>query len=252
MLLFANYKTFSVAVDDKGKKRKAQGGERVMYTAHHACWDAKNRYGLPNYKTFSVAVDDKGKKRKAQGGERVMYTAHHACWDAKNRYGLPEELPFTYDSIAHVISNQTVQAPPVREEGFPGQIPPEPKKETPKQEPVSADAGQQMSLPLDNSPSGNFPAQDPEIPKALRDLMEANHVDEWDIQNVVAARGYYPADVRIRDYDKDFIDGLIKERSEKPKVGNVSCILRIMLAGMQRTVTGCQKNCRLLTILLPM
>ena len=28
MLLFANYKTFSVAVDDKGKKRKAQGGEQ--------------------------------------------------------------------------------------------------------------------------------------------------------------------------------------------------------------------------------
>lgn len=182
-----------------------------------------------NYKTFSVAVDDKGKKRKAQGGERVMYTAHHACWDAKNRYGLPEELPFAYDSIAHVISNQTVQAPLVREEGFPGQIPPEPKKETPKQESVSADAGQQMSLPLDNTPSGRFPAQDPEIPKALRDLMEANHVDEWDIQNVVAARGYYPADVRIRDYDKDFIDGcligawsqvygMVKEMKEKEEI----------------------------------
>ena len=46
MLLFANYKTFSIAVDDKGQKRKAQGGERVLYTSHHACWDAKNRYGL--------------------------------------------------------------------------------------------------------------------------------------------------------------------------------------------------------------
>ena len=46
MLLFANYKTLSVAVDDKGKKHKAQGGRRVMYTNHHPCWDAKNRYGL--------------------------------------------------------------------------------------------------------------------------------------------------------------------------------------------------------------
>lgn len=35
ILLFANYKTYSVAVDDKGKKRKAQGGSRVMYTSHH-------------------------------------------------------------------------------------------------------------------------------------------------------------------------------------------------------------------------
>ena len=47
MVLFANYKIFSVAVDDKGKKHKAQGGQRVMYTTHHPCWDAKNRDGLP-------------------------------------------------------------------------------------------------------------------------------------------------------------------------------------------------------------
>ncbi len=48
LLLFANYKTFSVAVDKDGKKHKAQGGKRVMYTTHHPCWDAKNRLGLPD------------------------------------------------------------------------------------------------------------------------------------------------------------------------------------------------------------
>lgn len=47
MVLFANYKTFAVAVDKDGKKFKAQGGERVCYTQHHPCWDAKNRFGLP-------------------------------------------------------------------------------------------------------------------------------------------------------------------------------------------------------------
>lgn len=47
MVLFANYKTISVAVDKEGKKHKAQGGRRIMYTSHHPCWDAKNRYGLP-------------------------------------------------------------------------------------------------------------------------------------------------------------------------------------------------------------
>lgn len=46
MVLFANYKTYAVAVDDNSKKKKAQGGKRVMYTSHHPCWDAKNRYGL--------------------------------------------------------------------------------------------------------------------------------------------------------------------------------------------------------------
>jgi len=40
LLLFCNYKT--IVVD-----KKAHGGKRVMYTAHHPCWDAKNRYGLP-------------------------------------------------------------------------------------------------------------------------------------------------------------------------------------------------------------
>ncbi|MGM0124710.1 hypothetical protein IGI37_002104 [Enterococcus sp. AZ194] len=47
MVLFCNYKTLSVASDDKGKKFKGQGGKRVMYTSHHPAWDAKNRFGLP-------------------------------------------------------------------------------------------------------------------------------------------------------------------------------------------------------------
>lgn len=47
LLLFANYKTISVAADKDGKKFKAQGGRRVLYTTHHPCWDAKNRLGLP-------------------------------------------------------------------------------------------------------------------------------------------------------------------------------------------------------------
>ncbi|MCM1544873.1 MAG: ATP-binding protein, partial [Ruminococcus sp.] len=52
MVFFANYKTFAVSADDKGKKFKAQGGKRVMYTTHHPCWDAKNRSGLPDELPF--------------------------------------------------------------------------------------------------------------------------------------------------------------------------------------------------------
>lgn len=44
MVLFANYKTY--AVKTEGGKVKGQGGERRMYTTHHPCWDAKNRFGL--------------------------------------------------------------------------------------------------------------------------------------------------------------------------------------------------------------
>ena len=34
-------------------------------------------------------------------------------------------------------------------------------------------------------------------------------MDEWAIQNVVAARGYYPAATPIQAYDPDFIDGVL-------------------------------------------
>lgn len=54
-VFFANYKTIVVNVDDKGAvkgKNKVQGGARVMYTSHHPCWDAKNRFGLPDELPF--------------------------------------------------------------------------------------------------------------------------------------------------------------------------------------------------------
>ena len=52
MVLFANYKTVAVQADKEGNKFKAQGGERVMYTEHHPCWDAKNRHGLATMLPF--------------------------------------------------------------------------------------------------------------------------------------------------------------------------------------------------------
>lgn len=48
IVLFLNYKTFSVATDEKGKKHKGQGGVRTIYANHHPAWDAKNRHGLPD------------------------------------------------------------------------------------------------------------------------------------------------------------------------------------------------------------
>lgn len=54
-VLFVNYKTF-VVKDEKTDSRKAQGGRRVMYTNHHPCWDAKNRYGLPDEVDFDFSA----------------------------------------------------------------------------------------------------------------------------------------------------------------------------------------------------
>ena len=46
MVLFINYKT--IIVESESGKPKAKGGQRVMYTSYHPCWDAKNRVGLPD------------------------------------------------------------------------------------------------------------------------------------------------------------------------------------------------------------
>lgn len=48
LLLFINYKT-DIVTDADGKTKKGKGGQkRIMYTTHNACWDAKNRFGLPD------------------------------------------------------------------------------------------------------------------------------------------------------------------------------------------------------------
>ena len=53
MVLFANYETF--VIKNEEKKNKVTGGKRVMYTSHHPCWDAKNRFGLPEKLPFDFA-----------------------------------------------------------------------------------------------------------------------------------------------------------------------------------------------------
>ena len=45
-VLFANFESI-VMRDDKTGKTTATGSKRVLHTEHDACWDAKNRWGLP-------------------------------------------------------------------------------------------------------------------------------------------------------------------------------------------------------------
>lgn len=107
MLLFANYKTISVAADDKGKKHKAQGGKRVMYTSHHPCWDAKNRHGLDDELEFDFKeiehifsnVKPKPESEPEEETKRIereiedMIDAAPASGEADTKLdGLPDEL----------------------------------------------------------------------------------------------------------------------------------------------------------------
>ena len=44
---------------------------------------------------------------------------------------------------------------------------------------------------------------------ALFDLMVANRVTEWDVQNAVGEKGYFPSDMPIEQYPKDFVQGCL-------------------------------------------
>ena len=148
-----------------------------------------------NYK--EIVITTKDNKKKVSGGKRVMYTAHNPCWDAKNRHVLAEELPFDYQEIAHCIPVMNT-APPQPMPAEPDPIPeaPAPPKESPKP-PVQAETKQ---------PDVQAPEA---IPQALADLMAANNVTPQDIQQAVAYKGYFPADMPIADYPEDFVMGCL-------------------------------------------
>lgn len=167
-----------------------------------------------NYKTYVVNVDGQGTekgKNKVQGGSRIMYTSHHPCWDAKNRHDLPAEIPMDYSSIAHIFTavkpvnaTSTITTPdPVKESVQTSSTTAavDTSGQQAKQEPVPQQTT--VDKPTDNT---SLPET---IPKALLDLMRENKVDPWDIQSVVAKRGYYPADTPIEKYDSQFIDGVL-------------------------------------------
>lgn len=169
-----------------------------------------------NYKTLVYNVDGQGAqkgKNKAQGGRRVMYTTHHPCWDAKNRYGLQDELPFEYDSIRHVIEQEAAapQAEPPKQDPVI-----EPKKNTASSAPKSATPelpwNTEPEKPKTDTKNLLFDSDPNKVPKTLVDLMQANNVNEWEIQQVCEAKGYIPAGVPLERYEEvspGFINGVL-------------------------------------------
>lgn len=171
-----------------------------------------------NYKTVVVNVDGQGAqkgKNKAQGGKRVMYTTHHNCWDAKNRYGLPEECEFDYKIIQPVIEDQGIkkQNKPVAE--HPDQMQQPDKKEEQKlpdfmkiPETVDEEVDFHSAAGTENKVPEAFQLPG-SIPKALRDLMEANLVSEEELQAVVADKKYFPINTPIQNYPTEFVNGVL-------------------------------------------
>jgi hypothetical protein len=180
MVLFANYKTYVINVDNQG----AQKG-----------------------------------RNKAQGGERVLYTSHHPCWDAKNRQGLPEEMPLRFSSFAHCIPHcvpRATAAGPAILDSLGTQSAAsraEPMADARRHAAISAESRDLAGTTRapDIPPAAPEPPAPPRdgIPDALRQLMQAHGVTAEDIQEVVGERGYYPRDTPIDHYDPAFVSGVL-------------------------------------------
>ncbi len=200
MVLFANYKTVVVNVDGQGAqngKNKAQGGKRVMYTSHHPCWDAKNRYGLPEEVPFEY--------------EQIAHIIE------------PGGAPTRRETAAVAASQQAGRIAPAQQEEKPAAPMPEPEQmELPiENQPPAEDKPKQV--PEDNRASALY--IDERIPKSLRDLMIAHTVMEDEIQRVCEARGYMPLGTPLRDYDKvspGIVDGLLVASWEQVEAAVIS------------------------------
>ena len=140
-----------------------------------------------NYK--EIVITTKDNKKKVSGGKRVMYTAHNPCWDAKNLHALAEELPFDYQEITHCIPDMN-------------QVPPQPTPAEPEPAPKAPD-------PPAEAEQSDVQTNKEDIPQALADLMAANDVTAQDIQQAVAYKGYFPADMPIANYPEDFVMGCL-------------------------------------------
>ncbi len=158
-----------------------------------------------NYKTIVVKDGDgKNAKSKAQGGRRVMYTSHHPCWDAKNRFGLPEELPFEFSAIASCLQvDAPTQAPAAVEQTVPAQRP------VMVEEAPAAAASPAAPQPTDYRKKYDEELAQQGVPQNLRALLVANNVGLDELQAVVGKRGYFPADMPVKDYPRDFVDGCL-------------------------------------------
>jgi hypothetical protein len=168
-LFFANYET--IVVKNEEKKNKARGGQRIMYTTHHCCWDAKNRFGLPDKLPLDfgqiAGLFQPGTAAPAAPVQKIQQPQHQVQQATDPGTQAP--------------------APTLREDPYP--LIEEPDPELP------------FNGPTDEAPAG--------IPKALWDLMQSSGVTEAEIVDAVARKGYFPAGMKIANYPEDFVRGVL-------------------------------------------
>ena len=171
MVLFANYKTL-VMTTDNGKK-KAQGGERVMYTNHRPAWDAKNRHGLPDEMPFNyagIAHIFVGQQQAPQPQVEQLQTVTPEPQQTAPQAPEPiqEELPLDMSTVGEAPQNEG----PVEQQVVPAQY-------------------------------------HASLPKSLTDLISQNNVTEEELQKVAYIRGHFPLGTPIENFPPDYWDMIV-------------------------------------------
>lgn len=225
MVIFANYKTIVVNVDGKGAtkgKNKVQGGKRVMYMTHNACWDAKNRFGLPDEADFSYEVV----RGVIEGGasapvQTTAPTAQPVQTTAKTpSAGTRQENPSASSRAVEMAATpaQTATAPT---QPAPAQTPPEAVKGP--QEGAQSDAGNSSAnVPEAGQAAStvNVGAQYAGLPDALVRMMQEAGVTPGEVRYVIAQKGIYPANTpwAVLCENEQFMQGWLMHPQVWPKV----------------------------------
>lgn len=230
-VFFLTYKTVIINVDGKGQtkgKNKAQGGRRVMHTNHTPFWDAKNRFDLPDEipldfneiaRIFQATPAPAPKPVPAS--EPVPAPKAEIKAEPKTAKTKPkptQEQPAAAESNIEEFTGWTAHEKSWYRVGgevyefLKGEkIPPEVVKNG---KPISEDVYLGMiqnkakeNVKTTDSAGDGYQDPDMRIPKKLRDLMIASKINEWEIKDLVGAKGYFPADMPVADYPPEFIDG---------------------------------------------
>lgn len=209
MVLFVNYKTI-VSDKDKQGKGKAQGGRRVMYTEHHPCWDAKNRYGLPAMMDFSYEGIRPIIEGQTAPQAAPMPAPTPAPMSAPKVETAKNDMYFIKgDTFIKVAKGEEIPdltgAVKITKREFDAKRALKAPHEVVMPEP--AKSPEKLSEKPTEKPTAEALGIDPAIPEKVRRLMEQYAVGEWDIQNVVAMKGYMPYDMPVKDYPMDFVEG---------------------------------------------
>jgi len=154
-----------MVMTSESKKKKATGGQRVMYTTHHPAWDAKNRHGLPDELPMDYAAiahifasSQEAPKKQAQEIQKV------------------EQAPTSIEDVAARITvDQAI--------------------------PLNVNPTEVTSDPFEELSTIDIPNA---IPQALKDLMLQNSVTPKMLQDVAFKKGHFPQDTPIENFPQEY------------------------------------------------